>query len=234
MDSYVFADLKWGVAMGERSLWAVLGEVPDRRGRKGRQYALRSLLGISLAAMLSGANDLRAIFRWGRRLGPEALRAFGIETGKAPCHATYHYFFASLDADALSRVLGRHALGEGGAGHVAIDGKTLRGSRRDERKALHVLSAFAVDVGAVIGDLTVEPDANEITTALELLKGLPLDGAIVTGDAIFAQRALSRHIREAGGDYLFTVKDNQATLRHDIATAFGDASPLGRAAAGLA
>lgn len=117
---------------------------------------------------------------------------------------------------------------------MAIDGKTLRGSRRDDRRALHVLSAFAVDVGAVIGDLTVEPDANEITTALELLKGLALDGAIVTGDAIFAQRALSQHIRDAGGDYLFTVKDNQATLKHDIATAFGDASPLGRAAAGLA
>ena len=165
---------------------------------------------------------------------PEALRAFGIVSGKAPCHATYHYFFASLDADALSRVLGRHALREVEPGHVAIDGKTLRGSRRGERKAVHVLSAFAVDVGAVIGDLAVEPDANEITAALALLKDLPLNGAIVTGDAIFAQRTLCRHIREAGGHYLFTVKSNQPTLRRDIEAAFGDASPLGRAAAGPA
>lgn len=95
-------------------------------------------------------------------LAPERQR------GKLPSGP---YFFASLDADALSRVLGRYALGEGGAGHVAIDGKTLRGSRRDERGVLHVLSAFAVD--GVIGDLTVEPDTNEITAALELLKGLP-------------------------------------------------------------
>ncbi len=64
--------------MGDRGLWGVLGAVPDRRGRKGRRYPLRSLLGISLAAILAGANDLRAIFRWGRRLRPEALVAFGI------------------------------------------------------------------------------------------------------------------------------------------------------------
>jgi hypothetical protein len=40
-----------------------------------------SLLGISIAAMLAGANDLIAIFRWGRRLKPEALRLFGIDSG---------------------------------------------------------------------------------------------------------------------------------------------------------
>ena len=56
-----------------------LGEIDDKRGRKGRQYALQSVLGISIAAMLAGSNDLIAIFRWGRRLKPEALRLFGIE-----------------------------------------------------------------------------------------------------------------------------------------------------------
>ena len=67
-----------------RLLWDALGDVPDRRGRQGRQYELRSVLGIALAAMLAGANDLRAIWRWGRRLRPEALRLFGIESGRSP------------------------------------------------------------------------------------------------------------------------------------------------------
>ncbi len=98
-----------------RTLWDALNEIEDLRGRKGRQYALRAVLGISIAAMLAGANDLLGIFRWGRRLKPEALRLFGIETGKAPCHATYHYFFQSLDADALSRTLGSFALEQGKA-----------------------------------------------------------------------------------------------------------------------
>lgn len=220
--------------MDGRSLWEALGEVPDRRGRKGRQYALRSVLGISLAAMLAGANDLRAIFRWGRRLRPEGLRVFGIGSGHAPCHATYHYFFAALDAGALAQALGRYAQGAAEAGHVALDGKSLRGSCRGSERALHVLSAFAVDLGAVIGDLAVEPDANEIGAALTLLKGLPLDGAIVTGDAIFAQRAICQGVCDAGGHHLFTVKANQPALRRDIAIAFGDDSPLGHPATGSA
>jgi hypothetical protein len=211
-----------------RTLWEALGEVPDRRGRKGRQYPLQGVLGIAIAAMLAGANDLIAIFRWGRRLKPEALRLFGIETGKAPCHATYHYFFQALDADALSRTLGAFALEQGEAQHLAMDGKTLKGSRRLDAKAVHVLSAFAAELGAVIGDLTVEPDQNEITAAVALLKGLPLAGRIVTGDAIFAQREICRHIRDSDGHYLFTVKGNQPELQRGIATAFGDCSPLGR------
>ena len=98
-----------------RTLWDALGEVPDGRGRKGRQYPLRSLLGLSIAAMLAGANSLISIFRWGRRLRPEALHLLGFEDGNAPCHATYHYVFLSLDGDALARVLGRFALGDAAA-----------------------------------------------------------------------------------------------------------------------
>jgi DDE_Tnp_1-associated/Transposase DDE domain len=210
-----------------RTLWDALCGIEDRRGRKGRQYKLPSLLGISIAAMLAGANDLIAIFRWGRRLKPEALRLFGIDDGVAPCHATFHYFFKSLDADALAAALGKFALGDDRARHIAIDGKTLKGSRRLDAKALHMLSAFATELGAVVGDLVVEPDQNEITAAMVLLKGLPLDGAIITGDAIFCQREICRHIRDANGHYLFVVKDNQPELKSDIAESFGDLSPLG-------
>ena len=101
----------------------------------------------------------------------------------------------------------------------------MKGSRRLEAKPLHVLSAFASELGAVVGDLVVEPDQNEITAAMALLKGLPLDGAIITGDAIFCQRAICRHIRDANGHYLFVVKDNQPELKADIAESFGDLSP---------
>ena len=209
-----------------QTLWEVLGAVPDRRGRKGRQLPLRGVLAIAVAAMLAGANDLRAIFRWGRRLKPEALGLLGIEDGKAPCHATYHYVFKSLDADALATVLGRFALGDDRARHIALDGKTLKGSRRLDARPLHVLSAFATDLGAVVGDLVVEPDQNEIVAAMALIKELPLDGAVITGDAIFCQRELCRHIRDANGHYLFVVKDNQPELKASIAESFGDLSPL--------
>ena len=208
-----------------RTLWEALGAIADRRGKKGRQLALQGVLGIAVAAMLAGANDLRAIFRWGRRLKPEALALFGLT--RAPCHATYHYVFRSLDGDALAKALGTFALGDDRARHIAIDGKTLKGSRRLDAKALHVLSAFATDLSAVIGDLVVEPDQNEITAAMVLLKGLPLDGAIISGDAIFCQREICRQIRDADGHYVFVVKDNQPALKAAIAESFGDFSPCG-------
>jgi Transposase DDE domain len=126
----------------------------------------------------------------------------------------------------VSARLGAFARGETRPGHIAIDGKTLRGSRRLDAKAIHVLSAFATDLSAVIGDLIVAPEQNEISAALVLLKGLPLEGAIVTGDAIFTQKEICRHIRDRRGHYLFAVKDNQRELKNNIAEAFGDLSPL--------
>lgn len=213
---------------GGRTLWEALEEIPDRRGAKGRQYPLRSVLVLALAAMLSGANDLRAIFRWGRRLPPETLYLLGLD--RAPCHATYHYFFKAFNVAAAETVLGEWARGGSAPGHVAIDGKRLRGSAaagHDGSGGVHLLAAFASRLGAVIGQLRVAPEANEITAALALLKSLPLEGAIVTGDAEFCQRSICQFIHDSGGDYLFTVKANQPGLMADLAVAFGDAFPPG-------
>ena len=73
-----------------RTLYDALREVPDQRGRKGRQIPLPAFLALSIAATLAGADSLIAMFRWGRRLPPEALNLLGFEDGAAPCHATYH------------------------------------------------------------------------------------------------------------------------------------------------
>ncbi len=217
-----------GLAVPADTLWERLGAIPDRRGRKGRQYGLTSVMVLALAAMLAGANDLRAIFRWGRRLSPEALFLLGLE--RAPCHAMYHYFFKALDVEATEAVLGEWARGSDALGHVALDGKRLRGSApagHDGSAGVHLVAAFASRLGAVIGQLQVEPDGNEITAALALLKGLPLQGIVITGDAAFCQRAICQTIRDGKGDYLFAVKANQPTLMADLAVAFGDAFPPG-------
>jgi hypothetical protein len=137
-----------------RTLWEALGDIPDRRGAKGRRYPLRSVLTLSLAAMLAGGNDLCSIFRWGRRLPPEALYLLGLK--RAPCHAMYHYFYKALDVAATEQVLGAWAQGSGPLGTVAIDGKRLRGSApagHDGSEGVHVVAAFASQLGAVIGQV---------------------------------------------------------------------------------
>jgi hypothetical protein len=125
----------------------------------------------------------------------------------------------------LARELGRFVCGSAAPGHIAIDGKTLKGTRRLDAKALHVLSAFATSLSAVIGDIVVEPGQNEITAALAFLKELPLEGAIITGDAMFCQREICQVIDDGKGDYVFVVKDNQPQLKAAIAESFGALSP---------
>lgn len=207
------------------TLWEALGSVPDRRTRKGRRYSLASVLGLSLAAMLCGANDLRAIFRWGRRLSPKALRALGIERDRAPCHAAYHYIFRSIAAEDLERAL-RGLVTTERLSHVAIDGKRLRGSQSEHSPGIHMLQAFAGEIGAAVGALVVSPQSAEAREAIELIKSLPLEGATVTGDAAFTYRPIIEALREKGADYFLLVKANQPELQAEIAHAFGDDSPL--------
>lgn len=208
-----------------RALWAVLEGVPDRRKASGRRYPLPAILAITVAAMLAGRTSLAAIARWGRRLDREALRALGITRPRAPCHSTYHYVFCDLDVAALEAGLAAWVRGAAAGAtaelnHVALDGKRLRGSRTAEGPGVHLLAAFCRSLRGVIGQLRVAPDANEITAALELLKGLALEGALVTGDAEFTQREICHTIVDRGGDYFFVVKDNQPRLREDIALVF--------------
>ena len=85
---------------------------------------------------------------------------------------------------------------------------------------MHLLAAYLPDQGVVLLQMEVGSKENEISAAPRLLKSIDLQGKIVTGDAMFAQRELSRQVVEAGGDYVWTVKDNQAHLRSEIETLF--------------
>ena len=102
--------------MSTQTLFEALQAIPDHRTRKGRRFSLATILTISLAAMLSGADDLMAIYRWGRRLSPAALQALGADKKRrrAPCHATCHYVFQALSAKDLQAALGVLVRAEGG------------------------------------------------------------------------------------------------------------------------
>ena len=43
---------------------------------------------------------------------------------------------------------------------------------------------------------------------------------MLTGDALFCQRKLCRQVRDAGGDYLLAVRENQPALYGDLALLF--------------
>jgi hypothetical protein len=104
----------------------------------------------------------------------------------------------------------------GSLGHVAIDGKRLRGSQHETSPGVHMLQAFSTRLQAAVGALAVPPDSGEMVEALKLIRDLPLDGAVVTGDAAFTYRKIVEAILERGGHYfLFVIPRVMTFDRHE-------------------
>ena len=87
----------------------------------------------------------------------------------------------------------------GDAVHIAIDGKTARGSRDGDTPAVHLVAAYAPDAHAILAQLRVDAKTNEHKAALELLGMLPIKGKIITGDAMFTHHDVCATVIERGG-----------------------------------
>jgi predicted transposase YbfD/YdcC len=126
--------------------------------------------------------------------------------------------------DELEQVVHDFFAAQPGAGHslaIALDGKTLRGTiLRGQTRGVHLLAAYFPGEGLVFMQVEVDSRENEIVAAPRVLKMLDLQGKIVTSDALLTQRKVSLQIVEAGGEYVFPVKDNQPQLLEDIRTVF--------------
>jgi hypothetical protein len=113
--------------------------------------------------------------------------------------------------------VGRWLLAQSEDDGVALDGKTLRGSRSDGGKAVHLMSALLHQEGLVVSQTAVSEKSNEITAVRPLLEPIDIKGKMVTADAMHAQVDHARFIvEEKEADYFFTVKANQPGLLKDI------------------
>jgi predicted transposase YbfD/YdcC len=203
----------------EMSLLTVLAQIPDPRKKRGVRHPLSAILALAVVAMLTGCKSYAAIAQFGRDKGFALAHALGFRRGKTPTRSTYSILFRKLDIAAFEAVLSGWVvsrLPEASELHVCLDGKTLRGSRDGEVPGQHLVAAYVPTAQAVLGQLRVDAKTNEHKAALELLGILPLKGCIFSGDAMFCQREICEKIIDGGGDYLFTVKDNQLSLAIDI------------------
>lgn len=211
------------------SLVEALSGIPDYRAARGKRHGLLPLLLLVCVAMLCGARGQSAIAGWGRDYGQPWLRRLGFTRGYGPSQATLHRLFAGVAYAAVEAALRGWAervmaqLAPGGPEGVALDGKTLRGSRKRGAADAHLLAALSHRLGLVLGQVAVADKTNEIGAADEFLLTLALEGRVVTADALLTQRALARAILDRGGDYLLAVKDNQPTLLWEVAAAFDGA-----------
>jgi hypothetical protein len=195
--------------------------LPDPRDPSGRRHPLAAMLTLAVTAILAGAKTLTDIAEFGRRRR-KLCRWMGF-IHKPPCISTFHYFFKRLDAEIFEHMLQEwlqaHFPQEMANG-LHIDGKTLCGSRRGEIPGVHLLAAYSNSLGTSLMQIPVDAKTNEHKAALELLHLIPMKGALITGDAMFAQREIVKEIIDEGGEYLLTVKDNQPSLKQALLDAF--------------
>ncbi len=202
-------------------LLAVLARVTDPRHRRGVRYRLAVILGLAVCAVLAGARSFTAIAEWAADADAETLAGLGV-TGAVPSESTFRRTLQRLDADAFDDLAGRWAAqrtapGPGRRRVIAVDGKTLRGSGHGEENGRHLLAAFDHAHGVVLGQVEVGAKTNEIPLFSTLLDRIDITGAVITADALHAQRDHATYLARRGAQHLLIVKRNQPGLHAQLA-----------------
>lgn len=212
------------IAQSPTTLVEALATLPDPRSPHGQFHPLPAILSLVALAMLMGHKSLASISRFGRLHGTPLAHALGFRRGKTPTKSTLSRTLRRIDPDAFDRVVARWIqtrIDPADAQKLSLDGKALRGSREGDVPGQHLVALYAPAAQAVLAQIRVDAKTNEHKAALQLLGILPPTGKIVVGDAMFCQKDLAQTIIDSGGDYLFTVKENQPRLRADIVAGFG-------------
>lgn len=223
------------------TLVGYLAEIADPRGERGQRYEWLYLLTVIVAAMMSGESHPTGISAWVKMHREELLEWLRPAYRRVPSLSTVRRVFYVISIEALEGAVGaylqglRGEMGESGqivtqSGErlqgLAVDGKTVRCATA-HGTVTHLVSVVGHEDGIVLSQANAKAKLDETTVARKLLAALPLEGTILTFDALHTSVTLARQIRQAGGHYLFVVKRNQKCLYQDIDDAFRVLPPQG-------
>jgi len=213
------------------SLYSVLLRVKDGRKARGQRYAAAVVLTLMLLAKLAGQKTESGIAEWGRLRGEWVREQLPMKDERLPCANTYQYVCDHVEVDELNQYLGEwfDALpsaavrqGEAAVVHLAVDGKSLRGTRRvtSAKAATQVVGLYNVSEAYMVRQTSMASKGKEREAAAALIAGLDLQDCVVSADALHTQPTWCRTILQQNGDYLVIAKRNQPELRQAIALLF--------------
>lgn len=225
------------------SLREVLGGVGDPRKRRGVRHRLAVVLSAAVCAVAAGARSFVAVAEWVADLPAEVAAVLGTDR-RCPSESTIRRLLGKVDADRFDTAIGAFvqgrctALAPAGRWRVlAVDGKTLRGSRRvtatgttgtSEEPGQHLLAVIDQQTRVVLGQVavtgtttgTTAGKGSEITAfapLIDTLTGLDLSTVVISADALHTQRGHVEHLHTRGAHWVLTVKGNQPRLRRQLA-----------------
>jgi len=225
------------------SLYSAFEQVGDGRKRKGKRYPLPLLLTLLLLGKLAGETTINGIVDWIKeRQG--WLRAQLDWPKRFPTNSTYSEALARCDAEQIVTVVASVLLKaraveqcgtepsrveaqkqEEALTHVAMDGKTLRGTLGHESEgqpSVHLLSFYECQSGIVLTQRAVHSKENEISAAAALVHPALVKGRIISTDAMHTQKKWCAWVHVYGGYYLTIVKKNQPQMYQDLVDFFDD------------
>lgn len=203
-------------------LRAAFAQLPDDRQTGKVLHRLDEVLMCSFCAVLCDADGFTDMEDFAETQLPWLRRFLTLEHG-APSHDVFRNVFMMLQPQTLLDILSQWCGSLQGL-HVAIDGKTLRGTYDAElgRHRVHLLRAWVDAHGLSASQVVCEEKSNEVEAIPRLLAAMELRGATLTIDAMGTQTAIAAQIHEAGADYVLALKANQKNAMAAVQSAFGD------------
>mgnify|MGYP001005794252 CR=1 FL=1 len=206
------------------TLQEAFADVQDARRGPARRHDLQEMIILAICAVLCGADGWVDVADWCE--DNEAwLKSFLVLQHGTPSHDTFGKVFRVLDATVFESCFRRWVDGIVGVakGVVALDGKTVRGSKDGPNTAIRRVSAYATEWGVSLGQEGTAGKGHELAAIKASLETLVLKGGVVTIDALGCQTDVAERIIAQGGDYVLAVKENQKHLSEAIIEFFDDA-----------
>jgi predicted transposase YbfD/YdcC len=202
-----------------------LSAVPDPRALN-RKYSLASILALAIVAVVCDCDTWEDIADYAAEKRDWFVEFLDLPT-TMPSADTFSRVFSLLSPDALATGFSEWTKSMAPCipqwthfDVVAIDGKTMRGTKWRGGPAAHMVSAWSSANGICMASIATDTKSNEITAIPKLLELLELSGAFVTIDAMGCQRDIATAIVSKGAQYILALKDNQKTLSDDVQLMF--------------